>query len=432
MHVPTNPLVLACACLACVAAQAVTIEVGCFSPEYGHEWFSNEIQAFREAHPDISVEEFNVYSPGRYKNPVEQWDRFSRNVVGLDSESGNEVQFFVENGLLAPVEEFLPDPDFKFDDFYASVWPPVRYKGKTWGVPWNYWSVLLLMNWPLFEEEGITRPPETWRELQKIGRRLTKDRDGDGEIDQWGMRISMRHEGLPYAAVSKVYQDGGHLMKDGRFDVNNQTFIRAFNFFGGIICKGGFIKLDNRDLAEVAGETDTAFAMEFLPTFDLPAVQDKPNYRIAPIPTDGRQVVLAECRQYFAIRRSTPEEERASWEFVKWMTRAGVSLGPSYDVFPCRKSIASRPEVTSAAGRVQGLVEAFRLIEHTVDLEDNAFNRRQAFINMIRRLGVPVATCKDVTGYISDAEKRANAMLLPPNVSVAEIVSRMMNSENGG
>jgi multiple sugar transport system substrate-binding protein len=39
----------------------------------------------------------------------------------------------------------------------------------------------------LFEEEGIKGPPKTWDEFADYARRLTKDTDNDGEIDQFGV-----------------------------------------------------------------------------------------------------------------------------------------------------------------------------------------------------------------------------------------------------
>lgn len=44
----------------------------------------------------------------------------------------------------------------------------------------------LFYNPKMFETAGITEPPATWEEFVAAGKKLTLDKDGDGEIDQWG------------------------------------------------------------------------------------------------------------------------------------------------------------------------------------------------------------------------------------------------------
>jgi ABC-type glycerol-3-phosphate transport system substrate-binding protein len=39
----------------------------------------------------------------------------------------------------------------------------------------------------LFREVGLERPPETLSELLEYGKKLTRDLNGDGKVDQWGL-----------------------------------------------------------------------------------------------------------------------------------------------------------------------------------------------------------------------------------------------------
>ena len=65
----------------------------------------------------------------------------------------------------------------------------------------------------LFEEAGLTRPPETWDEVLEYAEKLTIDKDGDGTPDQWGLQLELG--GRPGAArwnlqelIDKI--DGGY------------------------------------------------------------------------------------------------------------------------------------------------------------------------------------------------------------------------------
>lgn len=47
----------------------------------------------------------------------------------------------------------------------------------------------LYYNKKLFEKAGVTRPPATWKDFVATGKKLTKDTDGDGKPDQWGLGL---------------------------------------------------------------------------------------------------------------------------------------------------------------------------------------------------------------------------------------------------
>ena len=61
------------------------------------------------------------------------------------------------------------------------------YKGHPYNIPYGLDAYVLYYRTDLFEEAGITKAPETWDELIDAAVKLTKDLDGDGNIDQWGM-----------------------------------------------------------------------------------------------------------------------------------------------------------------------------------------------------------------------------------------------------
>jgi len=64
----------------------------------------------------------------------------------------------------------------------------VSYKGGIYGLP-KFWSFrLFYWNKKMFKDAGLdpNRPPTTWDEVLEYGKKLTKDTDGDGKIDQWG------------------------------------------------------------------------------------------------------------------------------------------------------------------------------------------------------------------------------------------------------
>jgi multiple sugar transport system substrate-binding protein len=74
----------------------------------------------------------------------------------------------------------------------------------------------LYYNKKLFREAGLTDPPATWDEFVAAGKRLTKDTNGDGKPDQWGLAlrgqastVALHYAYILGSARGAKYFDGG-------------------------------------------------------------------------------------------------------------------------------------------------------------------------------------------------------------------------------
>lgn len=84
------------------------------------------------------------------------------------------------------------------NDILDVAWATVtRPNGEVGGIPFLIESLVVLYNKLLFEKEGIAPPtrehPWTWDDLQSAARKLTKDTNGDGMIDQYGAGFGLRN-----------------------------------------------------------------------------------------------------------------------------------------------------------------------------------------------------------------------------------------------
>ena len=82
-------------------------------------------------------------------------------------------------------------------DIFPGAWQTVLTRdGKIPAIPHLWESLIILYNKKAFREAGITAPtvakPWTWDDLQKAAKTLTKDTNGDGRIDQYGMAMGLR------------------------------------------------------------------------------------------------------------------------------------------------------------------------------------------------------------------------------------------------
>lgn len=77
------------------------------------------------------------------------------------------------------------------DDFFSAALKLYRYKGGLYGLPMDTGPEGIHgYNVELFEKAGLSPPDKSWTlkgEFLEAAKKLTKDKDGDGEVDQWGI-----------------------------------------------------------------------------------------------------------------------------------------------------------------------------------------------------------------------------------------------------
>jgi ABC-type glycerol-3-phosphate transport system substrate-binding protein len=319
----------------------VGIEVGMLSLSAvrgAEAWFAEEIAAFKEAHPNIDLTELAIASPNKRERSIVNMPALARNVVGVNSWQGGEAAWLASRGHIVAVDKFLPDPELSLDAFPANLFDGVKFDGKIWGVPWSTEHVVFACNWPLFEKAGIDRPPETWDEFLSYAQRLTKDNNGDGQTDQWGVSAES-YDLIGFIAMTLLMQKDGQLFNKTGVDLSNPSVPEVFGMIQQWMESGAFI--EGRDGGMWLGKKEH--------------LQDlSQNYRLAPMPTWGRKAVCNNETNYLVICKSTPEEEKASWEFVKWISRKDVSMPQEWGGYPCRIDFPERTDFKAIAANFGG------------------------------------------------------------------------------
>jgi len=149
-----------------------------------------------------------------------------------------------------------------------------------------------------------------------------------------------------YLWMTKVLQDGGYVMKDGRFDLSHPALESAYEFLDRLQNSRG-ARQDNRRFKDTAGDLAYRYGLQIAPSYYLNPLMKQHNYRVVPWVTSGERVILDERRHYLCVARSTPEKERASWEFLKWVTSKDAPHPDGAWTFhlSARKDLLDRNEV---------------------------------------------------------------------------------------
>ncbi|NLN18499.1 MAG: sugar ABC transporter substrate-binding protein [Firmicutes bacterium] len=130
----------------------------------------------------------------------------------LDMSTNLAFSYYV-SGLLQDLTPFInADKEFRLQDFVPASLIGYQARGATFGLPSSIYQVVCFYNRDLFLQAGISEPAAlgdgwTWDAALSAGKRLTRDLDGDGVPDQWGVRASNSWYRWPIW----VHQAGGML-----------------------------------------------------------------------------------------------------------------------------------------------------------------------------------------------------------------------------
>ena len=107
------------------------------------------------------------------------------------------AQQFIRQGLLMPLNSYIEStPNFNMDDMFPVGLTPYRANGTLYGLPYDAGPMALFYNKDMFDEAGLPYPTDDWvlDDLLDNAKKLTKDLNGDGRVDQWGISGTLTHE----------------------------------------------------------------------------------------------------------------------------------------------------------------------------------------------------------------------------------------------
>lgn len=153
-------------------------------PAFG-PWWRSVIAEFEKQHAGVKVEFTSVPR-----------DSFADQMTTLFA-SGSppeivhlasfEFQAFAENGWLEPLDPYVKESGLDLKDWAGQS--ICNWNGETVCIMMLYFGSMMAYNEAMFKEAGIA-VPKTWNEALSAARALTKDKNGDGLIDQYGIGLT--------------------------------------------------------------------------------------------------------------------------------------------------------------------------------------------------------------------------------------------------
>jgi|GEM_PF-51569 len=154
-----------------------------------YQMIDQVIKEFEKEYPNVTIK----YESGVMKDDYSEW--LSQKALKGDLPDvfmvlPEDFSTFSSVGMLKNLDSYTKiDKAFKKSNYYEGSYDAGTYKGTQYALPYESVPTLMLVNKTLLKKEHIKMPGNhwTWDDFYEICQKVTKDTDGDGRLDQFGV-----------------------------------------------------------------------------------------------------------------------------------------------------------------------------------------------------------------------------------------------------
>ncbi|MEP0918900.1 ABC transporter substrate-binding protein [Leptolyngbya sp. DQ-M1] len=335
------------------------------------------VDRFNQAHPNIQVESLYVGQGDQ------QMPKILAAVVG---NAPPDMLWYapmitgqlVELDALRSIDDFLTASSVK-SELDPALLNTMQYEGKTWSIPFGTNNVGIYYRPSLFQAAGVKKLPRTWTEFRQVAKQLTRDTDGDGKADQHGMLLPLgKGEWTVFTWLPFMFSGAGELSNatvtygneitpekvipssaSAGVNIANSGAIAALQFWRDLMQDGSAILSQPERGYELDGFLTGKVAMQLSGPWTLGQLQaTQVDFGVLPIPK-GTQAGTAIGGENLFLFKSTPERERAAFEFAEFVMS---------EEFQTEWAIGTGYLPTNLKSRESEAYKAFRAKQPAVDV----------------------------------------------------------------
>lgn len=295
------------------------------NPPPNRDIFQKLVAKFNQQHPDIQVESLYVGQADQ------QLPKILAAVVG---DAAPDLLWFgpMLTGELVELEAIEPLDSFWNNSSISTEIDPVlresmELENQIWSVPFGTNNVGIFYRPSLFKAAGITNLPTNWQELRLAAKQLTRDTNGDGKIDKYGMLLPLgKGEWTVFTWLPFMWGGGGEISNDkitttsSTVKINNPGAIAALDLWHNLIKDGSAILSSPERGYELDSFMSGKVAMQLTGPWTLGQLAGKPeiDYGVMPIPGGIRSATSVGGENLFMMK-GHPEHRQAAWKFMEYV-----------------------------------------------------------------------------------------------------------------
>lgn len=312
------------------------------------------IKEYEATHPGVKINNTVIATDGgAYKTQLSVLAQ-QKALPDVFMLSSGDLEEWASTGLCRNLDDLVASDPEIYKKFYESMFTSLKDVAKTDylpGFPFAYVSCDMFYNKDAFDAAGLAYPNEnwTWDDFLKAAKALTIDKDGDGEIDQWGYYGYGRYA----EAQAWIFANGGVLTNDKTHKFEpNQNALDAIQFMSDLV-NVYKVAPSPKDMSAIKYKTIFPnqicamfvdggwFADDFRKT-----IGDKFQWGVTRVPVGphGAPKTTYGWPDSYVISPFTKHAKEA-WEFTKYIAGEGIGL----DQFMAGKMPAYKALVESDA-----------------------------------------------------------------------------------
>ncbi|MGF1540583.1 MAG: ABC transporter substrate-binding protein [Pleurocapsa sp.] len=290
------------------------------NPPENRDIFNELVDKFNREHSDVKVEAVYIGQPDTQLPKI---------LAATVSNQPPDILWYVPQltGKLVQLDALLPLETWLNNSGLKEVIDPAMFDSMVLGnhiysVPLATNNTAVFYRPSLFKEAGITANPTTWSEFKSIAKQLTKDLDGDGRNDRYGIFLALgKAESTVFAWLPFIFSAGGELLTGNEPNLVNDGAIAALQLGVDLVTDKAAIlsppergyELDNFIAGKVAMQVTGPWTLAQLKSTRI-------DYDVFPIPVAQTPAAIMGGENLFLFK-TTPERQQASLKFLEYILR---------------------------------------------------------------------------------------------------------------
>ena len=276
-----------------------------------YQFLDSVIKRFEKAHPNVDVQ----YETGILKEDYSSW--LSKKIVeGKQPDvfmvPENDFSMLAASGAFKSLDSLLSKKDVAA--YYPVSYQAGLYQGHSYALPIESNPVMMCVNKDLLEKEGVSIPDSNWtlEDLYAICQKVTKDTNGDGLIDQYGI--------TDYTWKQALVAYNGHLRNQSGVNVDSAEMHQALSFISKLDSLNQRYKVTSNDFDEGKVAFYPMSLAQYRTYKPYPyhvAKYSRFSWTCIPMPAAKAGIPATQVKTSLFAMSSKTKQDKLAWEFMK-------------------------------------------------------------------------------------------------------------------
>ena len=320
-----------------------------------HQFNDAESAKFEEIVARFEAENPGIKIAVERNNEASYYDKLVTTILGGSAPDIARVEppkaaQYIAAGYAANLDSYISSE--LRDQFFEGTLEPLIKDGSLYGVPQDVAVLVLFYRTDMFEAAGLDGPPATWDELVADAQALTKDTDGDGQPDVYGIGLFGGWGAFEF--YPWFWQAGGQMLReeDGKIVpvFNSPEGVAALQFWVDLVEKYHVMPEGTATYGEdevkgpfMAGQLAMFTSGPWTVASLKEASELEGKWAVAPLPKGKEEASVLGGMDLIVLEQSKHKEEAA--KFLNFWMQDEIQLdwAKSLSLLPVKKSLYQDP-----------------------------------------------------------------------------------------